>query len=259
MKEIILSLFLLFLLSACASKNEINETKINKIQNSVHVDNENFDDEFEDNETEVYDPMSGYNRVMTSFNDKFFIYIVRPTAQGYAYVVPEPARIGISNFIENLLFPIRFVNNLLQLKFKNSLEELGRFTINSTIGLAGFIDVAKNEYHLDKHDEDFGQTLGFWGVGSGFHVVMPFLGPSNLRDIAGLSVDAYLDPTFSLEERKYRIPDNLEKSLGIVALRVVNKTSLHLGEYENLKKDAIDLYPFLRDIYEQKRDNEIKE
>lgn len=209
--------------------------------------------------TNSFDPLSGYNEVMTSFNDLFYEYALRPTAQAYAYVVPETGRDCVSNVFDNLLFPVRFVNNLLQLKFENSMEELGRFAINSTLGFAGLIDVAKNDYGLMPHDEDFGQTLGHYGVGSGFHVVLPFLGPSNVRDIFGLVGDQWASPLAYIDQRNINLLENSEESLALTAGRVVNTTSLHTEEIDMLRKDAIDLYPFLRDIYESRRTKQISE
>ena len=188
------------------------------------------------------------------------IYLINPMAEGYASIVPQPARIGVSNAVHNIQFPIRFTNNLLQLKFKNSADELKRFIVNSTIGIGGLMDPAKNHMNIPAHDEDFGQTLGYYGVGSGFHIVLPFLGPSNVRDIVGLTADAYLSPIVYMENlEKYKIPNHIDQTIGIFTVDFINTTSLHLGEYESLKKDAIDLYPFLRDTYEQKRNSEIAE
>ncbi len=225
--------------------------------------NEGFEEEFSAQETNTTsDPLGGYNRWMTSFNDTFILYALNPISEGYATILPQPLRLGVSNAIDNLQFPIRFANNLLQGKFQNSADELGRFIINSTVGLAGLIDVATNHMTtpIPAHDEDFGQTLGYYGVGSGFHVVLPFLGPSNIRDIAGITADAYLSPLVNVRGlENYKIPKNLGQSIGIYAIHTINKTSLHLGEYENLREDAVDLYPFFRDTYEQKRNSEIAE
>lgn len=222
---------------------------------------EEFEEEFSVQETNVTsDPLSGYNRVMTSFNDVFITYLLNPISEGYAAILPEPLRIGISNAFHNLQFPVRLANNLLQLKFANSSDEIKRFAINSTIGLGGLMDPAKKYMHIPAHDEDFGQTLGHYGIGSGFHIVLPFIGPSNVRDMVGFSVDTYASPLVYMENlEKYKIPDNQDQSLGILMGEIINKTSLHLGEYESLKKDAIDLYPFFRDTYEQKRNSDIAE
>lgn len=280
MKLLYFSLFILFFtLPGCSTKeaalqtdNEQPKTEISasnelpKEDSGVQeVQTEEFDDEFEEefsqNETvDTYDPLSGYNRAMTTFNDAVIIYVLTPFSKAYAAVLPQPLRIGISNFIHNLQFPIRFTNNLLQGKFQNTSNETERFIVNSTVGLGGLFDPAKNYMNIHPHNEDFGQTLGHYGVGPGFHVVIPFIGPSNVRDIAGITLDAYLSPLVNVRGlENYKIPKNFAESVGIYTLFLVNRTSLHLGEYEDLKKDAVDLYPFLRDIYEQKRDAEIAE
>ncbi|PUE66527.1 MlaA family lipoprotein [Arcobacter caeni] len=248
------NLIFILLLLTFSFANESNDT------NNNDFDNE-FDSEFSTNNEEIFDPLSGYNRIMTTFNDKTFIYVLNPISKGYAYVTPEPIRIGINNFFENIMFPVRLTNNLLQLKFQNSAEELGRFLVNTLWGLAGFLDPATNELHMDAHKEDFGQTLGFYGVGEGFHVVLPFLGPSNLRDIAGLVGDAFVSPlTITGDgDMQYKIPNTFEQQMAIQAVNAVNSNSLKLGQYESLKKDALDLYPFLRDIYTQARKKQIEE
>ena len=252
----IIILSLAIFMTACSSKKSpaVNSSKI-EISNNNDADNE-FDDEFEVADKEVFDPLEGYNRWMTSVNDSFYTYLFDPVSHGYAFVVPKPARVGVSNAFHNLKFPIRFANNLLQFKFDSSMKQLGRFMINSTIGVLGLFDVAKRG-GIEAQEEDFGQTLGYYGVGAGPHVVLPFFGPSNLRDTIGLSIDSAIAPT-SNTSFKYQIPDNTEKALGLSGLYYLNKNSLHPGEYENFKKDALDVYTFFRDSYEQKRANDIK-
>ena len=220
-----------------------------------------FDSEFSTKNKEVFDPLSGYNRYMTTFNDKVFLNVLNPISKGYAYITPEPIRIGINNFFENIMFPVRFSNNLLQLKFQNSSEELERFVINSLWGLGGVLDSATNELHIKSHKEDFGQTLGFYGVGEGFPIVLPFLGPSNLRDTVGIIPDSYVSvlSTTGSSDLNYKIPNNLLQEVGIKTFDTINSTSLTLGEYESIRKDALDLYPFLRDIYSQARKKQIEE
>ena len=208
-----------------------------------------FDVEFKET-TPIADPLSGYNRVMTSFNDAFYEYTLIPVARGYAYVVPKSARTAVSNFFDNLMFPVRFVNNLLQFKFKNAGEETLRFLANTIIGFGGLTDGAQY-YGLTKRDEDFGQTLGAWGLGGGFHVVLPVLGPSNARDVVGLVGDAFLNLVNYL--------DSHWAAFGINAYKYLNDFSHDPNAYDNLKKDAVDLYPFLRDAYEQRRNHLIKE
>ena len=209
-----------------------------------------FEDEFSSDTKEVYDPLYRYNSFMTGVNDKIIMKILKPISKGYSYIAPKPARKSIENFFTNLMFPIRFINNFLQLKFKNSFEEANRFVLNSTFGIGGLFDLASKN-SLPLHDEDFGQTLGYYGIGSGFPIVWPLLGESNLRDSAGLFVDSFANPLNYLEDRG--------EFFTAKALRIVNYTSLHVKEYEELKKDAIELYPFIRDVYEQRREKLIKE
>ena len=228
-----------------------------------------FEDEFESAEKEIFDPLSGYNTVMTQFNDGFYVYVLDPVARGYEWVMPDLAQSGVKNFFHNLLFPIRFVNNALQLKPINAGEELFRFIINSTVGIFGLWDPAKEWFDLEAHEEDFGQTLGYYGVGGGFHIVLPFLGPSNLRDMFSLYPDMQMDPVYYVENRPYNLPKKEGEYLGmsrqavqqtnLLILKTVNQESLRIGQYENLKKDAIELYPFLRDVYEQNRAKLIEE
>ena len=228
-----------------------------------------FEDEFESAEKEIFDPLSGYNTVMTEFNDGFYVYVLDPVARGYEWFMPDLAQRGVKNFFHNLLFPIRFVNNALQLKPINAGEELFRFIINSTVGIFGLWDPAKEWFDLEAHEEDFGQTLGYYGVGGGFHIVLPFLGPSNLRDMFSLYPDMQMDPVYYVENRPYNLPKKEGEYLGmsrqavqqsnLLILKTVNQESLRIGQYENLKKDAIELYPFLRDVYEQNRAKLIEE
>ncbi len=213
-----------------------------------------FEDEFGDaTANEVSDPLEGYNRVMTSFNDKLYFWVLKPVATGYKWLVPEMVRSGIANFFHNLLYPVRFVNNVLQLKFGNAGEETIRFLYNTTFGLLGVWDPGKEWLELDPHEEDFGQTLGYWGVGAGPHIVLPILGPSNLRDTFSLYPD-----NFVLDPKAYYV-EGTERKVGVFAFEKVNDTSFRLGQYESIKKDAVDFYIFLRDGYEQIRIKEIKE
>lgn len=286
MKNLIIFLFIIITFNACSVTShykvdenlEFKKLKVEDRKEYEFFGKEQFmkeitkeeissGDEFEDdfaeefNEEEIVDPLESYNRVMTSFNDFMYLNFLTPVAKGYSAVMPEPARVGISNFFHNITFPVRFVNNILQFKFTNAGEELGRFVVNSTAGVLGFMDPAKEYMNLQKREEDFGQTLGYYGVGQGFHVVLPIFGPSNLRDIVGLAGDNYISPLTDVSHNQigYKIPDRPEKTFGITVFNTTNKTSLNIGKYENLKKDALDLYPFLRDIYTQNREKQIKE
>jgi len=220
---------------------------------------DSFDSEYTQQVKHDFDPLSGYNKFMTNVNDKFYTHILFPVAKGYKKIVPKPARQSVSNFFHNLFFPVRFINNLLQLKFKNSFEEVERFVINSTIGVAGLFDVAANKMKIYPHNEDFGQTLGFYGVGGGFYIVLPILGPSNLRDTVGLVGDMYLDPKIYIEHRGYNLTDNDTESFAVSSFNVINKASFDYKKYEAIKKGNIVLYPVLKDLYEKYREKLIKE
>ncbi len=269
---LIFSLFILFISSGC-SQSQVNQDKTATVVTSTEndalekgeeelagQDDEDFDemDEFEEEfgdatKQEVFDPLEGYNRAMTTFNDRLYFWVLKPIAQCYRWIVPECVRRGIDRFFTNLMYPVRLVNNVLQFKMKNAGEETLRFVTNTTIGVLGFWDPAKEWFDLDAHEEDFGQTLGYYGVGAGPHIVLPFLGPSNLRDTIALYPDTkYLDP-------KNIYLETTEQQVGVVVFEKVNNASLRIGEYESIKKDALDLYPFLRDGYEQIRIKEIEE
>ncbi len=212
-------------------------------------------EEFEEFEAEsaapVFDPLIGYNRTMTHVNDRLYFWVLKPVAQAYGAVVPEFARQCLSRFFDNLGFPVRLVNTLFQIKLKGAGVETLRFGVNSTVGIVGFFDPAKNWMHLSPYEEDFGQTLGYYGLNGGFPLVLPLFGPSNLRDSLGRVPDSYLDPI------NY-IP-NIYVQAGAPAVNVVNRTSLHIGEYEALRKDAMDMYILFRDAYEQNREKKIEE
>lgn len=219
-----------------------------------------FGDEFsEDPEPEVFDPLSGYNRLMTGFNDGLYVYVLDPVLiKGYNYI-PEPARVSVNNFFENLYYPVSLVNNVLQLKVSHSGTETLRFVINSTLGVLGLFDPARSWFGFEAHKEDFGQTLGYYGVGGGFHIVLPFFGPTNLRDLSGDFIDFYVNPIYYVDVRKYNIINNKYQGWGLITYKEFNKISLYTKEYENVRKDALDLYPFMRDLYEQNREKLIKE
>ncbi|MGW8169556.1 MAG: MlaA family lipoprotein [Sulfurovaceae bacterium] len=245
--------------SSMINSTESNTT--NEISTNIG-DTTSFDEEFGDvNKTAVFDPFSGYNKFMTNVNDKFYKNIAEPIATGYSKILPEKARISVNNFIHHLRFPIRLANNLLQFKIKNSAEETGRFVVNTIFGLGGFFDPAKTDLGWEKHDEDLGQTLGFYGLPEGPYIVLPILGSSNLRDTVGLAGDTYISPLNSADADNiwYKIPQNTTQDILIGSVEVINKTSLHLGEYDLIKKDALDLYAFLRDAYTQQRRQKIKE
>lgn len=218
-----------------------------------------FEEEFTDVAAEpVYDPLEGYNRWMTGFNNILFDYLLDPVISTYNFILPEPIRVCINNIFNNLYYPVSLVNNLLQLKFDHALSETGRFIINSTFGFAGMFDTAM-QIGVEPHVEDFGQTLGHYGVGNGMPIVLPFFGPSNLRDITGELLDFYVNPVYYVEPREYNIPRNTYEGWGLVGAKHLNKFSLYKQEYLQIRREALDLYPFMRDAYEQNRNKLISE
>jgi phospholipid-binding lipoprotein MlaA len=201
----------------------------------------------EDDIVEVYDPLESFNRGMFWFNDKAYFYVMKPVAKGWRWLAPEPLRLGIRNFFSNLRAPIRFVNAALQGKFRDSGYELTRFCVNSTLGIGGLFDPAKEHFGLEIKMEDTGQTLAHYGVGPGPYLVLPFLGPSNFRDGIGLLGDYYFSLVPVLfENREYWIA---------ISFDIINFLSIDKDTYEGIKKDSLDPYLFLRDAYSQYRMN----
>ncbi len=220
---------------------------------------DNYEDDFEDefgdegNLAPMPDPFESVNRLIFTFNDKLYFWVLKPAAKGYSFVVPEVGRVAVRNFFDNLAAPIRIINTALQFKFKESVSEVARFTVNTTFGLAGFRDVATATWKMPVYDEDFGQTLGYWGAGPGFFVNVPFFGPSSLRDGTGLIVDIYADP------RTYLPPDKTIEKVGVYFFKGVNSTSLNIDFYDDIKAEALDPYTFIRDAYHQHREHLVAE
>ncbi len=189
------------------------------------------------------DPYEGFNRTIFRFNDGVDTYFLKPITQGYQFVTPDFVENRVSNFFSNLLEVRNIVNALLQGKGGKAAHYTGRFVFNSTIGLGGLFDPA-NSIGLEKTDgEDFGQTLAVWGVDSGAYIVLPFLGPSTIRDGAAIPVDMYADPINYLEDSK--------ASAGLTFLKLID-TRAKLLEQEKLLQG--DKYIFIRDAYLQRRD-----
>jgi phospholipid-binding lipoprotein MlaA len=199
----------------------------------------------------IADPWEPFNRAMFNFNDKMYFWVLKPVAQGYSKVVPEKARASVSNFYTNIKFPIRFVNNLLQGNLEGAASELGRFIINTVWGIGGLLDPASSkEINLKEQRADFGQTLGVYGLGHGFYIHWPLLGPSSPRDTVGTVGDIFLYPSI------YYGPWYVWA--GFRVHEKVNDASLQIGDYEALKEAAIDPYVAVRDAYVQYRLKMIK-
>ena len=209
-----------------------------------------FLDDEDDIELDVFDPLEPMNRGIFWFNDKLYFYLLKPVAKGYRWIMPDPLMLGIGNFFSNLASPVRIINAGLQGKFSDAGNELTRFAVNTTLGIAGFFDTAKHNFNIKKKDEDTGQTLGHYGIGPGPYLVLPFFGPSSFRDGIGLLVDSRMDLTYYLwEDRDY---------WSAIILKAVNTVALDKDTYEGIKKDALDPYLFIRDAWAQYRQNKVE-
>ena len=219
---------------------------------------------------EEYDPWESVNTKVFEFNRQMDRWVLKPVAQGYDAVVPNPIQIGISNFFNNLRFPPRFINNLAQGKMTGAGTELGRFLLNSTFGFAGFVDVA-TELNITTPEEDTGQTLGYYGVNPGPYLVVPFLQPFTVRDFFGYLGDTALNPinwlVFPIIEVD-GIPSLIAhhnrgtSSIAQISMRVgeiVNTRSLNLEKFEGVEEATLDLYTAVKNAYLQKRRNQIRE
>ncbi len=209
-----------------------------------------FESEFEEKAVTVADPLSFWNRAMFHFNDKLYFWFLKPVAKGYRVVIPGVIRTGVRNFFSNIFTPIRLTSCVLQGKVKAGGTELTRFVVNSTVGVLGFGDPARKYLNLDISDEDLGQTLGVYGIGNGFYLVWPFLGPSTLRDSVGMVGDRFLNPITYVKP--------VEASVAIWSYDKINETSMHIGDYESIKDAAIEPYEAFRDAYIQYRNNKVK-
>lgn len=206
---------------------------------------EDFEDDI------IADPIEPVNRLFFFINDKLYYIILKPVTETYAFILPEGFRIAFRNFFNNIATPVRFVNNLLQFKIRSAGNELLRLLVNTTGGVLGLRDYAKEEMNLPMQDEDLGQTLGVWGLGPAFYLNLPILGPSSMRDAVGRAGDYFLDPISYINPSSDRI--------AIKAGDRVNRGSLVLGEYERFTKEAFDPYIAVRDAYHQHRVREIEE
>ena len=191
-----------------------------------------------------YDPLERVNRPIFWFNDKLDVFVLEPVAKGWDFALPDRIQKCISSAYDNVKFPIDFTNDLLQGKPKDAGTTLGRFLLNSTLGVVGLFDVAAAA-GLPPHDEDFGQTLGVWGVGNGPYLVLPVFGPSTLRDAAGRAVDSPL--------RVWPFFVGTIPSIAISSVEVVNWRSRNIATIEDLKKGALDYYSLVRNGYLQNR------
>ena len=199
---------------------------------------------------EANDPLEPMNRAIFAFNLKVDEVVLEPAARGYRAVVPQPGRNAIRRFLDNLMLPVVFANDVLQGEPERAAETFARFTINSTVGILGLFDVAG----IEPHREDFGQTLAVWGVGDGPYLVLPFHGPAGARDGAGLFADRTFDPfTYWLED-----PENWQVFGGRTVAGAVDDRERVLEDFAELRRSSVDFYATARSLYRQSRAYEIR-
>lgn len=198
--------------------------------------------------TNPADPLEPFNRTVFSLNDGLDRAIFKPVATAYKEVTPSPVRTGVNNFFNNVADVWSVVNNALQFKPKETLETGMRVAFNTVFGFAGVLDIG-TEMRLARNQQDFGQTLGYWGVESGPYVVLPFFGPSSARDTVGTVVDSSVDLVNNVK--------NVPSRNSLIGLRVVDKRAEFLGATDVLEQAALDKYSFTRDLYLQRRANSI--
>jgi len=203
----------------------------------------------------IADPIAPFNKAMYHVNDKLYFWLLKPVTQVYSHTVPEPFRVVFSNAFDNLMSPGRVVNNLLQLRFKAAGNEFIRFIFNTVAGIGGLGDVAAPALGIKKQEADFGQTLGHYGIGHGFYLVLPLFGPSSVRDGVGIAADRFMYPLSYISSNEL----SFGAAAGIFAGEKVNDTSFHIGEYESFKDSAIDPYIAMRDAFVQYRQKKVED
>ncbi len=203
-------------------------------------------------EVEQYDPWESFNEKMFEVNRKLDKYVLKPVANVYRHVIPEPFQVLIANGFENIRWVPRFMNNLFQGKFEGAGRELARFLINSTAGIGGIFDPAKDYWGIRPSNEDFGQTLGVWGVGPGPYLILPLMPPMTVRDGIGMGVDGAMNPL------SYFLPF-IWDSLGMKLGDTVNDRALNYDLFQGVEETTIDLYSSVRHFYLQRRERQIQE
>jgi phospholipid-binding lipoprotein MlaA len=215
---------------------------------------EDYEDEYEDNTQQVTvpDPLEPFNQDMYKLNDFLILYVLEPVAKAEKAVIPWEFRTIFRNMLQNIRFPVRFVNCLLQGKWEKSGDEFAAFFLNTTAGFLGMADVAATQPGLQRSPEDMGQTFAVWGWGTSSYLMIPFFGPSTLRDGLGRVGDLPLDPLFWLLPL---FPEGIAERAG----EAVNDTSFRIGDYEAIKKASLDPYVAIRNGYIQNREKLINE
>ncbi|MEG9861186.1 MAG: VacJ family lipoprotein [Parvularculales bacterium] len=231
-----LPLIALFLLGACAGK-QLPDKSANQITTANQV-------------AEISDPLEPFNRYTFEVNRFFDAILLKPVATWYHGIIPQPIQNGVSNFLDNLRTPVYLPNTMLQGEMYDAWVVMVRFSTNSTIGIGGLIDIA-DRFGYSKKTGYFGQTLGVWGIGSGFYLHLPIIGPSSPRDLIGSSVDVALDPFAYYASRKVLIT---RSTVNGISLRARN-----LNLIDHLEKTSVDYYATVRNLYFQSQTNAVRQ
>ena len=214
-----------------------------------------YEDDFEVPIKSINDPLAPVNRVIFVFNDKIYTHAAKPFANFYRKAMPVPVQKGIGNVFDNVKYPSRLAGNLLQGKLKRASQETGRFLVNTTVGIGGLFDPAKDMDNLNPPAEDIGQAFGKWGIGHGFYIVLPFIGPSSLRDLAGDFADGAVEPI----PTPWSAIDNSGTRLTLRIVDNVNSLPFLMDLYDSMERSAIDPYASVRDAYTQQRARAVAE
>ena len=226
MKRFVVIVGSLLMLGACASAPKGNDAEALRVYRA--------------------DPLEPMNRQVFKFNMTVDTYVLDPVAKGYRFITPQIVRTGVSNFLNNLYEPVTFVNNLLQFEFEKSVQTTGRFLTNTFLGVAGVFDVATN-VGVPSNKTSFSETLAVWGFPEGPYLVLPFLGPSNVRRTVGLSLETFTDPVYLAAENAG--VEHLVWTKDGIRIITVKEASLDL--YNSMKKDSVDFYTTMRSTFQQ--------
>jgi len=243
-----------------ASATQIVDTAVSKSNNQF-----NFDDNYQGEEAvnykddnKVYDPFESFNRKIFIFNDVLDRIIILPVSKGYRKIIPKPIRTSINNFLNNLSTPFSVINSAIQGDGQNAMASFSSFLINSTVGVVGIFDIAKSKNILYEK-EDFGQSLGKYGATPGPYLIIPIIGPSNVRDFSGIAITQFIDP---LSMNGLELGDNdllnSEQSISIAIINGINTREGLIDIIDDVRKNSFDQYVTIRSAYSQRRNALIK-
>ena len=257
-KKTILSLLYFLAQITLGNVSTYAEQKEIPIDDQTLFSNESVDYDLQPEDKEIWDPGEKVNRAIFSFNDFLDVYLLEPISKGYKYITPDPVEKSIGNFFDNLSYPSSLVSSVVQGDLSKAGLHTERFLINSTLGVAGLFDVA-SKFNLKKREDDFGLALASYNLPAGPYIVIPFLGPSNLRDGTGRIVDFFLDPFVILQHTSVPSKEASDIAIGAFALRTVS-TRARLSEAITASKESsLDYYSFLQSSYYQYRRGLLKE